>query len=194
MQISVKDKEQRAMNQLRTVRLNMSLRKTLLVLAAGLVIFAGQALAQDKLGDLVSEAGFDWMVGKWVAETDEGQKYEIVYKWELDKHAISVHLQRGDYEHHAMIFYIAAEDKIVQIGVDNRGGSSKGTWEAEGDKAIHKVEHTLADGKTGKIGIVHSKTDVGTMRAAAYLLNDAGELAEEPWGVLEYRRQKEQTE
>jgi len=182
------------MNQLRTARLNVSLRKTLVVLAAGLAIFAGQAAAQEKLGDLVSEAGFDWMIGKWVAETDEGQKYEVVYKWELNKHAVSVHFQRGDYEHHALIFYIAAEDKIVQIGVDNRGGTSKGTWEAEGDKAIHKTEHTPVDGKTGKIGVVYSKTDIGTMRAAAYLLDDAGELVKEPWGVLEYRRQKEQTE
>jgi len=185
------------MNQLKTARLHTSLRRALLALAAGLVIFAGQAAAQEKekekLGDLMSEAGFDWIVGKWVAETEEGQKYEIVYKWELNKHAITVHFKRGDYEHHGMIFYIPAEDKIVQIGVDNRGGSSKGAWEVKGDKAIHKVEHVPADGKTGKMGIVHSKTDDGMMKAEAYMLNDADELAEEPWGVLEYRRQKEQT-
>ncbi|MBA7625476.1 hypothetical protein ES703_32906 [subsurface metagenome] len=186
------------MNQLKTARLHTSLRRALLALAAGLVIFAGQAAAQEKekekLGDLMSEAGFDWIVGKWVAETEEGQKYEIVYEWELNKHAITVHFKRGDYEHHGMIFYMASEDKIVQIGADNIGGTSKGSWELKGDTAIHKTEHIPADGKAGKIGIVYSKTDIGTMRAAAYMLNDAGGLAEEPWGVLEYRRQKEQTE
>ncbi len=193
------------MKQLKTARLQMSLRKTLLALAAGLVIFAGQAATQEtetvqekemvkeSLGDLVSEAGFDWIVGSWVAETEEGQKYEIVYKWELNKHAITVHFKRGDYEHHSMIFYMASEDKIVQIGADNRGGTSKGAWQFERDKAIHKTEHIPADGKSGKIGIVHSKTDAGTMRAAAHMLNDADELDFEPWGVLEYRRQKEQT-
>ncbi len=196
------------MKQLKTARLQMSLRKTLLALAAGLVIFAGQAATQEteavqekemvkekeSLGDLVSEAGFDWMVGRWVAETEEGQKYEIVYKWELNKHAITVHFKRGDYEHHSMIFYMPSEHKIVEIGADNRGGTTKGAWEIEDDKAIHNMEHTPADGKTGKIGIIYSKTDDGMMKAAAHMLNDAGELDFEPWGVLEYRRQKEQTE
>ncbi|MHC4488898.1 MAG: hypothetical protein ACYS9C_03945 [Planctomycetota bacterium] len=195
------------MKQLKTARLQTSLRKILLALAAGLVIFAGQAAAQEaetvqdketvqvkeKLGDLMSETGFDWIVGKWVAQTEEGQKYEIAYKWELNKHAITVQLKRGDYEHHSMIFYLASEDKIVEIGADNKGGTTKGTWEVEGDKAIHKMEHTPADGKTGKIGIIYSKTDVGTMRAEAHMLNDTGELGEEPWGVLEYKPQKEQT-
>ena len=32
------------------------------------------------------------------------------------------------------------------------------------------------------------------MRAEAYMLNDDGELDEEPWGVLEYRRKKEPIE
>ena len=194
------------MKQLKIARVQMSLRKTLLALAAGLVIFAGQAATQEtvqeketvkqkeSLGHLVSEAGLDWMVDRWVAQTEEGQKYEMVYKWELNKHAITVQLKRGDYEHHSMIFYLASEDKIVEIGADNKGGTTKGAWEIEGDKAIHKMEHTPADGKTGKIGIIYSKTEENLMRAEAYMLNDAGELGEETWGVLEYRRQKEQTE
>ena len=176
------------MNQLKTARL----RNTLLVLAAGLVILAGQAAAQEKLGDLVSEVGFDWMVGKWVAETDEGRKYEIVYKWQLNKHVVTVHFKGGDYEHLGMIFYVAAEDRVIQIGVDNRGGSSRGGWEAEGDKAIHKIEHTRAGGETSRITIVHSRGDANTMKAAIYNVEETGELAEEPWGTLEYKRQKEQ--
>jgi len=92
-----------------------------------------------------------------------------------------------------MIFYVAAEDKVIQIGVDNRGGSSRGAWEAEGDKAIHKIEHTRADGETSRITIVHSRGDANTMKAAIYRVEETGELAEEPWGTLEYKRQKEQT-
>ncbi len=189
------------MKQLKTARVHMSLRKTLLALAAGLVVFAGQAATQEtetvqekeSLGDLVSEAGLDWMIDRWAADSEKGQKYEIIYKWELNKHAITVQLKRGDYEHHSMIFYKAFEDKIVEIGADNIGGTTKGAWELEGDKAIHKMEHTPADGKTGKMVVIYSKTDIGMMRAEAYIPNDAGELDEEPWGVLEYWRQKEQT-
>ena len=112
------------------------LRKTLLAGAAVLFILVGGARAQQKLGDLVTEGGFDWMIGRWAATTDQGDKIDIVYKWELDKHMISVHFKWPGYEHRGMIFYVPTEDKIVQIGVDNQGGSGKGTWEADGNKAL----------------------------------------------------------
>lgn len=182
------------MNQLKTARLHISLRKTLLALAAGLVIFASQAAAQKSLGDLVSEAGFDWMIGKWVTETEDGQKYEIVYKWELNKHAITVQLKRGDYEHHSMIFYIASENKIAEIGADNKGGTSKGAWEFVGDKATHKMEHTPANGETARTAFIYSKTEAGTMMVKAYMLDSEGKIGDESWGTLEYTRQKERAE
>jgi hypothetical protein len=177
------------MNQPKTARL----RNTLLFLAAVVVILATGVRAQEqKLGDLVTEGGFDWMIGKWVAETDEGQRFEMVYKWELNKHMVSVHFKGGDYEYRGMIFYIAPEDKVVQIGIDNRGSTSKGEWEADGDKAVVKSEYTQANGEKGKFGIVHSKVDADTMKAGMYAVESTGELAEEPWGELEYKRQKEQ--
>ena len=178
------------MNQPKTARL----RNTLLVLAAVLVILATGAKAQQKLGDLVTEGGFDWMIGKWVGETDEGQRIEVVYKWELNKHMVSVHYKGDDFEYRGMILYMAAEDKVVQIGIDNRGSTSKGEWEADGDKAVVKSEYTQANGEKGKFGIVHSKVDANTMKAGMYAVESTGELAEEPWGELEYKRQKEQTD
>ncbi len=177
------------MKQPKTTRL----RNTLLAVAAVLVILAAGASAQQKLGDLVTEGGFDWMMGKWVAETDEGQELQIIYKWELDKHLLTVYFKIGTYESRGMIFYMPTENKIVQIGADNQGGNGRGTWGADGNKAVHKYEHTGADGQTNKMGLAHSKVDANTMKVEVYEVYSTGELADYPNYTVEYKRQKEQT-
>lgn len=168
------------------------LRNTFLAVAAILIILAAGASAQQKLGDLVTEGGFDWMMGKWVAETNEGQELQIIYKWELDKHLLTVHLKWPNYEYRGMIFYLPSEDKIVQVGLDNRGGNGRGTWEADGNKAVNKYEHTGADGQTNKMGMAHSKVDANTMKLEIYEMYSTGELADYPSFTVEYKRQKEQ--
>jgi len=42
------------------------MRNIFLAVAAILIILAAGASAQQKLGNLVTEGGFDWMMGKWV--------------------------------------------------------------------------------------------------------------------------------
>ncbi len=54
-------------------------RNTVLAVAAVLVILATGAEAQQKLGGLVTEGGFDWMIDQWAATTDQGDKVELVY-------------------------------------------------------------------------------------------------------------------
>jgi hypothetical protein len=171
-----------------------NLRNTLLVVAAVLVIYTAGASAQQKLGDLVTEGGFDWMMDKWQATTDQGDKVELVYKWELDKHLVTIQLKFTNYEYRGMIFYVPAEDKIVQIGADNQGGSGKGTWDADGNKAVLKTEHTGADSQTNKIGYAFSKVDADTMKVEAYEVYSSGELADYPNFTAEFKRQKKQAD
>jgi len=180
------------MNQPKTARLHMSLKNTLLALAIVLAILATGARAQQSLGGIVKEYGFDWIIGRWVATTEEGDKIQIEYKWQLDRHLITVHLKWTDYEYQGMIFYRPAEDDVVQIGVDSRGGSGKGTWYVEGNKAIIKYEHTGADWETDRMAIAYSKVDANTMKAEVYSVDSSGRIADEPRGTLEYKRQKKQ--
>lgn len=169
------------------------LRKTFMAAVSILVILAAGASAQQKLGDLVTEGGFDWMIGGWAATTDQGDKVELVYKWELDKHLVTIHLKWPNFEYHGMIFYVPSEDKIVQIGADNQGGSGKGTWDADGNKAVLKTEHTGADSQTNKMGYAFSKVDADKMKLEVYEVYSAGELADYPSFTMEYKRQKKQT-
>ena len=105
------------------------LRNVLPAVAAVLVILAAGARAQQNLGELVTDYGYDWMIGRWVAETDEGQKFEVLYRWELDKHMISMHFKGGDYEYRGMVFFVPDKEQVVQVGADNTGGSGKGVLE-----------------------------------------------------------------
>ena len=178
------------MNQPRTAGLNMSLRNFFLATAIGLVIWASGAAAQESLGEFVKEYGVDWMIGRWVATTSEGDKIETLYQWQLDKHLVTMSFKGGGLEARGMIFYSPSADEVVQVGVDNKGGSNSGVWEVEADKAVAKIVHTEADGQTHRIAIVHSKLDAQTMKVEFYSVDSAGERAEEPLAALEYKRQK----
>ena len=171
-----------------------NLRNTILAVAAIFVILAAGASAQQKLGDLVTEGGFDWMIGEWVATTDEGGKIDIIYKWELNKNLITMGFKIGDFEGRGMIYYVPAENKVVQVGVDNRGGIAKGTWDADGDKAVARLEYKTAEGEIRRMASVLSKVDANTMKEEYYTMDSDGRLAEEPLGTLEYKRQKKQAD
>jgi len=185
-------KEQRAMNQPKTAGTSITLTRFFLVLAAGLVIWTSAATAQEKLGDLVEEAGFNWMIGRWTATTDDGQEIEMIYRWGLDKYMATVDFKMGEYAYRGMIFYVPNEQKVVEIGVDNRGGTAKGTWDMEGEKAISKSERTQADGETMRTAMLNSKVNDKTMKVAVYRVEANGEQADEPWATLEFKRQKRQ--
>lgn len=166
----------------------MTRRHAYLTLAVVCLFSGTSALAQQKLGDLVGEMGFDWMVGKWVAMTDDGQEIQLVYKWELDKHVVSVYLKMGIYESRSLIYYVPAKEEVVQIGADNQGGHSKGLWAPSGEKAVSKIDGTDANGQVNKMGVVYSKVDADTMKVEIYEIDSAGELADYAWATVQFKR------
>jgi len=182
------------MNKPKTARVHMGLRSPLLAVASLLLVWSAQAAAQQNLGDIVKEYSFDWLIGKWIATTDEGEKIQVIYKWELDKHLVTIDLKWPDYEHRGMIFYVPAADEVVQIGVDNKGGTWKGTWDAEENKGILKIENTKADGETEKMAIIYSKVDAKTMKTELYGVRATGELEAQPRDTLEYKHKAIKTE
>ncbi len=168
-----------------------SRRRNIFLFVAGIIfITTTGASAQQKLGDLVTEGGFDWLIGSWEATSDEGDKIELVYKWELDKHLLTMLLKWPGSEFRAMIFYKPADDQIVQITVDNNGGTGKGIWEADGNKAVLKHEHTDADWQTNKMGFAHSKVDANSMKWEMHEMYSDGELSDYPNFTVEFKRQK----
>ncbi len=182
------------MNNQKKTQLHKNLRNTLLAAAAALFILSSGARAQQSLGEILKEYGFDWLLGKWVATTDDGTKIQAYYKLELNNHLISMGFKSGDLEGRGMIVYVPAEEKVIQVGVDNKGGIVKGLWDADGDKVVAKLEYTRGNDQTSRVAVVHSKVDAKTMKVEFYKLSSEGQLAEEPSGTLQYKRQKKQAD
>ena len=163
-----------------------------MVLAAGLVIWTSAVAAQEKLGDLVEEAGFNWMIGRWTATTNDGLEIEMLYRWGLDRYLATVDFKMGEYAYRGMIFYVPTEQKVVEVGVDNRGGTAKATWDIEGEKVVSKGERIQGNGETVRVAIINSKVNNKTMKMELYSIDSSGERAYEPWATLEFKRQKRQ--
>ncbi len=136
------------MNPQRTTVLKKKVTKIFLAAAVGLIIWNSAALAQDTLGSLMEQTGSDFIVGKWVGESPDGQEFTMEFKWELKPHVLSTHFKGLGFEYHGIIFFKASEEQVVQIGVDSTGGNGKGTWEAESGKAVMKSEHTVKLGQS----------------------------------------------
>ncbi len=169
----------------------MNLRSILPVLAAVLVVLTAGAKAQQSLGDLVAQGGFEWMMGRWTATTDEGDKMLLEYKLELNKHLVTVHLKWPDNEYRGIIFYDVPKDQVVQVGVDGQGGNGKGAWEPMGDKAVLKYTHTGSDWSTNRMALAHCRVDANTMKIEVYGMDSAGQTDAVPSGTLEFKRAKD---
>lgn len=178
------------MDERRDVR--VILKKALLWVMAVLAIWAGSASAQASFRDLVEQEGLGWALGRWAATTDDGQKIQLTYRWELDGHLISCDLKMGEVAYRGMIYFVPAEERVVEVGVLNDGKISKAVWEPQGDKLISRRETVNSWGEVEKTAIVFSKGDGPTMSAAFHGVDQSGKPYDEPWATLELRRQKKQ--
>jgi len=152
----------------------MSIKRLLLLGLGLLVVGATPAAAQENLGDLVTEYGYDWLLGKWAATTDEGQPVELEYRWGLDRHAILVDFTMGDFKYHGMILFIPSREEVVQMGADNRGGVWHGTWADAYPGAAHTMENTRSDGTKEQIQMVHTRADGDAMKIGVYDVDSYG--------------------
>jgi hypothetical protein len=182
------------MERSKTTKIHTVLRNTILAGAAVVVILTVGADGQQGLGELVTMGGFEWLVGDWKATTDQGAEIHSFYRWELNKNLITIGFKMGEFEGRGMIYYDSTGDRVVQVGVDNRGGVAKGYWDADGDKAVARLEYTPTEGEVRRMASVHSKVDADTMKVEFYEMDSDGWLADEATGTLEYKRQRKQTE
>ncbi len=181
------------MNERKTAKARVSLGKTVFLVTAILIIWSGSAAAQQSLRDVAKEYGSDWLAGRWTATTDDGTTILLVYKWELDGHLMTADFKMGEYASRGMIFYVPGEEKATQVSVDNRGGRTKGTWEAQDGKLVSKSERVDAEGNVRKSATVYSKVDAKTIKIALYGLDQDGELNDEPWFTMDFNRKAGKT-
>ena len=151
----------------------MSVRRISLVIAVFWAIFTVPAGAQVKLGDVVAENGYDWMLGKWAATDDNGRKVELEYKWILDKYAMSVNVTIGDFKYHGLI-----------MGVPS--------WGEDYEGAVNRNKRLDADGTMETMDMVFIKVDNNSFKVKQYPVDDSGYRGSEARGETTFKRQKEE--
>ena len=180
------------MNERTTAKVKASLSKTVFLMTVILVVLSSSAVAQQSLRDLTTEFGYDWLAGRWTTTTNEGVEIQLIYKWELNGHLMTVDLKMGEYASRGMIFNVPDQEKVTQVSVDSRGGRSKATWDGREDGSlISKSERVNAEGEVQKSAAVYSKVDARTIKIALYGRNEDGELNDEPWFTTEFKRKAE---
>ncbi len=167
----------------------MSVRSVFSTAVLVLAMGVAPSVAQETLGDLVSSGGYDWIIGRWAASPDDGQKVEFDFAWALDKHVVLNSMQAGDFRYQGLITMSPTDQEAVDQGVDNRGGLWKGVWSPEGDGLVRKVEHTGPNGQVRKGDIVVTKGDGDTITIAIYSTDGSGNRNSEPMSKLTYKRQ-----
>ena len=167
----------------------MSLRSVFVTVVMVWAVCAAPGVAQEKLGDLVASGGYDWIIGKWVATTDDGQKAESNFNWALDKCVVLNDLQFGDFKYQGIVMLPPGGGDAVDEGADTRGGVWKGTWSPDGDGLARRVEYTSPDGQVRKGEIVYGKVDADTITIALYAAGENGARNAEPWNKMTYKRQ-----
>lgn len=158
------------------------------VIAVLLVILSSPLLAQTSLGDLASQGGVDWMAGRWVAMDDQGQEIVLIYAWQLDKHVLSCQLKMPEFEYQGMILNLASEEKITQVGADNKGRTSQGVWEGSYyGEATLTLTQTNAYGQTEITEFRYSQPDSRTMKIEIYPVSGSG-VSTFPRTTVEFTR------
>jgi len=171
----------------------MSVRSISLVVAGLLVFSAVPAGAQENLGDLVAQYGYDWMIGKWAAAADDGTQVDLEYKWILDKNAMCVDLKMGDFKYHGIIMFVSSREEIVQIGADNMGATWNGTWGEDYDGAVNRNERVEPDGTKQTMDMVFIKVDNNSFKVKQYPVESGGYRASQTSGEITFKRQKADT-
>jgi hypothetical protein len=176
------------MNKLRTKSLRVT--TLALLLAALSVTLSPPAFGAGRLGTLISESGFDWMAGTWVATPSQGPRIEVTYKWAIENHVVSVEYKASNgFAYSGFILYKSTEYKIVHVGADNQGGVWECNWDSDGRRAIMNFTNTTVDGRIRRGSAASSRIDADTMKVETYLMQN-GQMDDEPIETMTYKRKK----
>ena len=163
-------------------------QRTTAILLIAVLMGYGSVKAQGSFQDFVKEQGLGWVVGRWTAETDDGQTIELTYRWVLKGHMIVSSFKMGDDAYQGIIYLIPDEEKVVEAGVHSDGDRTKATWEPQGDKLVSTREKIGSYGDIQKMAIVFSKGRGRSMSAAIHAY-EYGSMADEAMATLEFKRQ-----
>jgi hypothetical protein len=166
-------------------------RKTSLFIAVILILAcAGQTFAQVSLGEMVREGGNEWLIDTWKATTDDGDTVTLSYKWELNKHMISVTVKTSEFESKGIIITGDSDTEVRQVGADTLGRTTEGVWTGEYGYATLRqtTKDQYGDKEVTEFSL--SQKDSNTLSVSIRKISNTGWSDTYPSMTLEFKRQK----
>jgi hypothetical protein len=167
----------------------MNLRGVSLVIVVLAAVCAVPVVGQQKLGDLVAQGGYDWLIGRWIATNDQGEKVEFRYEWGLDKRIVVSDTVMSGFTYHGIAMLSPSNGEVLGFGADNRGCLWKGTWSEDSAGLVYRTENTSPTGEVRKVDVVHSRVDADTITIAIYAVDSSGSRSGDAWAKGTYKRQ-----
>jgi hypothetical protein len=158
-------------------------------LAVGLLacMLSMSAHAQASLQSLVSDANAEWMFGKWQAETENGDAVTLDVSWELDKHAVLLHVKVGDMESKGYTVLEPKAEMPKYYSFDNRGVVGKGSWNMEDGKLVLRVESEGPERST-KMGFVFTGSASSGLQVQMHTIESSGDLATPARATFKFKK------
>ncbi len=119
--------------------------------------------ADENLGNVLSESGWDRIIGTWVDAETRGTKSTTTYAWKFKNRVIEVMSQNGKRETVSLIGRNPKTGEVFNISANNKGGSSLGKWTLEEGKAILDLLFVTGEGVEGALRIRFRLKDDNTM-------------------------------
>ncbi len=133
------------------------------VLMAMLTIGSTLCEADENLGNVLSESGWDRIIGTWVDAETKGTKSKTTYAWKFKNRVIEVMSQDGKRETVSLIGRNPKTGEVFNISADSQGGSSLGKWTLEEGEAILDLLFITGEGEEGALRIRFKLEDDNTM-------------------------------
>lgn len=153
--------------------------KRFLSVFTAVLLAGGSVVARaESLGDIIAQQGLDWIIGAWSDKGTNGQGLKMSYEWRLDKHAIAVKVQTPERNVEGIIARNPKSGDVGYVAVDNQGGGALGKFSKEDDKIILKLSYQGSDGESGRIAIVHEKSEGEGIKITVHKLDESGNIGE----------------
>lgn len=151
----------------------------ILSLTALSVGFTASNLQAETLGDVITAAGIDKMLGTWVDADTNGKNFKLSYKWKIKGHAVEVSLKTEESTSSALIVFDQESEQVLQMGVNSMGALGRGTWATQDGDAILDMTQTNADGQETELKITHRIVDKNSLTVGFEMKStgDTGEIS-----------------
>jgi len=159
-----------------------------LMLLVILMTVGGATFGQESLKEALDQEGFNWMVGRWKATTDDGVDVLLSYQWAVDGHALVYSFQMGERLGKGLIYFDDMLEEVQQFSVDSRGRTVKASWSAEYGSAVCNTTMYSEEGEATDVAIVYSKVNNRTMKVAVHGMEN-GSRSYDPWFEINFAKQ-----